>query len=181
MITYDKYYLKEQSYFGEPYDILIELFENMDTTQTVVDLGAGQGRNSIPIANLGYEVTVVDTSLVGLSQIQKNNSNIDIVCSDIYEFDISKYDIVLLDSMFHFYKKDFKKESKFISNLVNTMKYNSIMVNAMIASHSKYFDEIISNENVEIVYNKEFDTHFQRKYRIYVLKKKKGDGAFCLS
>lgn len=172
MVTYDKYYLEKESYFGEPYDILIKLFKNMNTTLSVIDLGAGQGRNSLPLADLGFYVTSVDTSQVGLEQIQKINPNINTICSDIYEYDVSNYDIVLLDSMLHFYKKDFEKESVFISRLVNMMKHDSIMINAMIASHAKYFDEIISNENVEIVYSKEFDTHFQRKYRIYVLRKK---------
>lgn len=51
--TYDKYYQTE-NLFGDPYPELIEFFANYPKKGKVLDLGCGQGRDAIAIAQLGY-------------------------------------------------------------------------------------------------------------------------------
>ena len=53
MATYDKYY-KKKDYFGSPCKGLIDLFEAYPTRGSLCDLGAGQGRDSIPLQRMGY-------------------------------------------------------------------------------------------------------------------------------
>ena len=50
-VSYDKQYQTE-NLFGEPYS----------ERGRLLDLGCGQGRNAIPLAQLGYEVTGMDIS-----------------------------------------------------------------------------------------------------------------------
>ena len=113
-IVYDNYY-KEEKYFGAPYKGLVKFFEEYEPKGTVLDLGCGQGRDSIPIAKLGYNVIAVDHSKVGINQLKKNALSSDVkinaIVGDVYNMEIDEsIDIVLLDSMLHFYKNDVEKE-----------------------------------------------------------------------
>ena len=51
MALYDKYYEKE-NYFGKPYIYLIDFFEKYHCRGTLCDIGAGQGRDSIPLSKI---------------------------------------------------------------------------------------------------------------------------------
>lgn len=96
-MTYDKYYQTE-NLFGESYPELIEFFAEFPMKGKVLDLGCGQGRDAIALARLGYSVTGIDNSKVGIEQM---NQTWQVV--DIYAFNrFSEFDIILLDSMFRF-------------------------------------------------------------------------------
>ena len=113
-VAYDKYY-RTENLFGEPYSELIEFFAEYPKKGKVLDLGCGQGRDAIALARLGYSLTGIDTSRIGIAQMNQigQNENLDLVgqVDDIFSFDrFSDFDIVLMDSMFHFARKDKKKE-----------------------------------------------------------------------
>lgn len=119
---YNTYYQKEDL-FGEPYAELIAFFSSYPTKGKLLDLGCGQGRDSIAIARLGYEVIGIDNSAVGIAQMNKKaieeNLNLAGIVDDIYQYDaFSDFDFILLDSMFHFTKKDQQKEIHFIKKLI---------------------------------------------------------------
>lgn len=62
---------------------------------TIVDFGAGTGRISIPLANMGHSVTAVDRSQAMLDQlILKNNGlqNIETACVSMADFNRTGYD-----------------------------------------------------------------------------------------
>ena len=130
--TYDKYYQTE-NLFGEPYPELIEFFEKYHTKGKVLDLGCGQGRDSIALARLGFSVTGIDNSKVGIEQMNKigQNEKINLIghVGDIYAFNrFDEFDIVILDSMFHFTKKDKDKEISLIKKIVSDIRTGSIVV-----------------------------------------------------
>ena len=113
---YDDYY-QTPNLFGEPYPELIDFFKSVPHKGKLLDLGCGQGRDALAIAQLGYEVTGVDNSEVGIKQLneqaKKNGLNITGLVADIYAFeDFGSYDFILLDSMLHFNKKDKEKGSR---------------------------------------------------------------------
>ena len=131
-VTYDKYYQTE-NLFGEPYPELIEFFAEYPKKGKVLDLGCGQGRDAIALARLGYSVTGIDNSKVGIEQMNQigQDENLDLVgqVGDIYAFDrFSEFDIVLLDSMFHFAKKDKEKEIGLINKIVSEIRNGSLVV-----------------------------------------------------
>jgi 2-polyprenyl-3-methyl-5-hydroxy-6-metoxy-1,4-benzoquinol methylase len=131
-ITYDKYYQIE-NLFGEPYTELIEFFTDYPKKGKVLDLGCGQGRDAIALARLGYSVTGIDNSKVGIEQMNKigQDENLNLVgqVEDIYAFDRSnEFDIVLMDSMFHFAKKDKDKEIGLIKKIVSDIRKGSLVV-----------------------------------------------------
>lgn len=131
-VPYDKYYQTE-NLFGEPYPELMELFSKYPLKRKVLDLGCGQGRDAIALARLGYAVTGMDPSKIGIDQMNQvaQNENLDLAgqVGDIYAFDrFSEFDIVLMDSMFHFAKKDKEKEIGLIRKIVSDIKKGSLVV-----------------------------------------------------
>lgn len=132
MARYDTYYQKEQ-YFGKPYKGLMDFFQGSQRG-TLVDLGAGQGRDSLPLADMGYTVTSVDVSGVGLEHIHRTNPDINTVIGDLYSFDVSAYDYVLMDSIVHFYKNDLEKETALIRRIVAQMKTGAVFINCLLRS-----------------------------------------------
>ena len=112
-VTYDKYYQTE-NLFGDPYPELITFFGNLSTQGKLLDLGCGQGRDAIPLARLGFEVTAIDNSAVGIDQLNQIALDDKLTLRgkvlDIYEYDnFDEFQYVLLDSMFHFSKNDIEK------------------------------------------------------------------------
>ena len=131
-ITYDSYY-ETENLFGEPYPELIEFFSKYPKKGKVLDLGCGQGRDAIFLARLGYNVTGIDVSEVGINQMnligKKEGLNLTGIVKDIYAYnDFDKYDFILLDSMFHFAKNDRKKEVKLIQNIVAGIANGALVV-----------------------------------------------------
>ncbi len=131
MPTYDKHY-KKPHYFGEPYSDLLSFFQKHEPKGHVLELGCGQGRDTVPLARMGYTVTGVDVSKVGLSQMleiaELENLNLKGIVADMYEYPIDdSVDIVLLDSMLHFYSKDRKKETEFLKRLMAELKEGGLL------------------------------------------------------
>lgn len=131
-IPYDKYYQTE-NLFGEPYPELIEFFKTLPSKAKVLDLGCGQGRDAIALARLGFTVTGVDHSKTGIDQMNQISSNEHLnlvgLVGDVYAFDgFEAFDIVLLDSMFHFAKKDKSKEIDLIKKIVSALRPGSLLV-----------------------------------------------------
>jgi 2-polyprenyl-3-methyl-5-hydroxy-6-metoxy-1,4-benzoquinol methylase len=180
MAMYDSYY-KEENYFGKPYEELITYFFKYEPKGTVLDLGCGQGRDSIAIAKLGYKVTGIDISEVGIEQLNLKAKTLNLklvgLVDDIYTFSkIGDYDIVLLDSMLHFYSKDKKKETEFLKSILSQMHEGSVLCNLLMQSNKneKYLKSIIESFDSKFeVLHDDYATYPEAncKYHMYVIKK----------
>lgn len=155
-VAYDEYY-KQLDYFGKPYPKLIEYFEELSKDKHVLDLGCGQGRDSIALGIMGYKVTGVDISIVGINQLNKLAKSLDInvngVVSDLYSFPIiEEYSIILLDSILHFYKKDIEKESNLVNRILCEMRVGAVLCIFMQKGkqREKILNTIITNSVNEL-------------------------------
>ncbi|MEZ5056275.1 MAG: class I SAM-dependent methyltransferase [Saprospiraceae bacterium] len=130
--AYDKYYQTEDL-FGSPYPEMIAFFTKLPSKGKVLDLGCGQGRDAIALARMGYSVTGIDNSSVGIKQMNQiaKNEKLDLFgqVGDVHSFEqFDQFDIILLDSMFHFNKKEKEKETSLIKKIVSCLKNNCLLV-----------------------------------------------------
>lgn len=186
-VVYDKYYQTE-NLFGEPYSELIEFFADYPKKGKVLDLGCGQGRDAIALARLGYSVTGIDDSKVGIDQMNHigQNEGLDLVgqVGDMYAFDrFTEFDIVLLDSMFHFAKKEKEKEKGLIKKIISVIREGSLVVVCIQDSGDKVqtLNQTIDYENkLKRLFEREFKYVFEDRdsghksetdYRMIVVKK----------
>lgn len=184
-MSYDKYYQTE-NLFGEPYPELVKFFADYTRRGKVLDIGCGQGRDAMALARLGYSVTGIDSSKVGIEQMNRigQNENLDLVgiVEDIYSFDrFSEFDIVLLDSMFHFAKKDKAKEIGLIKKIVSDIKKGSLVVVCIqdVGDKVQILKQAIASEN-KLIADKKFIYIFEDSdslhksetdYRMVVIEK----------
>lgn len=186
-VTYDTYYQTE-NLFGEPYPELIEFFNAYPKNGKILDLGCGQGRDSIPLAQLGFDVTGIDNSKVGIEQMNQiaktKNLRLKGIIADIFGFEnFAGYDFVLLDSMFHFAKNDRAKEIEFIKKIISEIGKGCLVIFCIQDTGKKVEilkDTIESEEKVDQIEDKKFKYVFEdgehkskSNYRMVVIKKQK--------
>ena len=189
MVHYDNYY-KTRDLFGEPYPELIDFFRLYAPKGKLIDLGCGQGRDSIPLARLGYQVTGLDNSKVGIEQMNSiavsEGLNVTGIVGDVFAFDnYHDFEIVLLDSMFHFEKRDVKREKELIDRIAKQIKRNGLICICIQDTGKKVriLKETIDNSGIdfevlndtELIYkfeDKESGHKSETKYCMYIIQKK---------
>ncbi|WP_347860873.1 class I SAM-dependent methyltransferase [Salimicrobium sp. PL1-032A] len=177
--VYDTYY-QEYEYFGNPYPGLVSFFEHFKKGH-VLDLGCGQGRDALCLGRMGYTVTGVDISGVGIEQMNRaareDNLEVTGIVEDIYTFPVeTKHDIVLLDSMLHFYKEDLEKEKALVRRLASELKVGGVL--SVFTIEGKKREDVLKSTFDETgaswsVLADEYTDYpeFGARYHIYILEK----------
>ena len=101
----ERYGDQDRVWRAEPNEILVDLLRGTEAG-TAVDLGAGEGRNSIWLAEHHWQVTAVDASKVGLAKVSRYADeaglSVTTLVQDLWEFmEVSKindrrFDLVVL-------------------------------------------------------------------------------------
>ena len=124
MNSYDDQYGIEEDLFGQPYAEFVAFIEQHGKQGgTALDLGCGQGRDALMLAEHGYSVTGVDSSEVGIKQMveraQSRNLEVKGVVADIFRYQPSiTFDAIVLDSILHFGKVEKGNELALLDKLV---------------------------------------------------------------
>ncbi|MBT3940602.1 methyltransferase domain-containing protein [Candidatus Woesearchaeota archaeon] len=69
--SFDGVYQKHDSYWGLKPSKLVLNIPNYRKSGSVLDVGAGEGRNALYLASKGFDVTAMDISTVGISKIEQ--------------------------------------------------------------------------------------------------------------
>jgi len=142
-----------------------------------LDVACGSGRNSIFLANNGFNVTSIDISEVALNSLnEKNNPKIktQLVDLDTHKFDENSYDLIIMTNFL---------DRKAIPKLVNALKKDGILFIETYMFHEEnekppsnpdfllkegelknFFDE----KEVEII---EYDEFFNESFELYKMRK----------
>lgn len=121
---YNKIYSENKNTFGaEPLPIVKKVLEFLHSG-TVLDLGAGEGRNSLFLVSHGFQVTAVDASSVAIEKIKKEAESrgfpITTDLKDILEFEWKQsYDLIIAAFVLHFLK------TADANKVINHMKANT--------------------------------------------------------
>lgn len=186
-VEYDKYYQTEDL-FGKAYPELLDFYSQLKERGRLLDVGCGQGRDAIPLARMGYNVTGIDHSIVGIKQMNKiaEKENLSLIgrvedLNEISEFD--QYDHILLDSMFHFGKKEKEQELSFLNRLFNESHPKTIIticIQDMVKKVNELEKLITNRTDLELIHKTELMYKYEdqesghiseTKYKMIVLNK----------
>lgn len=102
MNPWDERYSQDGYFYGtQPNDFLVSQFQKINPGGKVLCLADGEGRNSVFLAEKGYQVLAVDMSPVGLAKgsmlATERGVEIDTLCQDLAGFDMgdSQWDAVV--------------------------------------------------------------------------------------
>ena len=136
---YDLHY-QQSDLFAEPLEELISFFQALVPRRTIWDLGAGQGRDALRLAQMGHRVFAFDISSVGLDQLRTKipphyQESVSCRQADIYRLPIEpSCEVILMDSMLHFYKRDYEKESTLVHRLSNELRPDGLLALAIVSN-----------------------------------------------
>ena len=152
-VNYDKKFKENFPIFPAKLDLELKRYLNLVPGKEVLDLGIGQGRNSIPLAELGFNVTGVDYSTKCLEICKNTCSKLNLVQSDIRTFDIEKdkYDMILSGYVLHFLHKN--DSYQIIENIKNSLKNNGIVYISVFSLEDPKFSKYSTSSDFEILDN----------------------------
>ena len=97
-VKYDEYYSAQDHALGPAFKDVIAFFQNLEVGQTVLDVGVGQGRDAIPLAQMGHRVIGIDLSSIGIEQLKNaaasQHLNIDAQVADLIQEVRQQTDVV---------------------------------------------------------------------------------------
>ena len=127
-VDYNKKYIKNSPLWSSPtLDNELTQYLELLKGRNILDLGIGEGQNSIALSKLGYNVTGVDCSSKALDICRSNCNNIELIEEDIRNFYIqtNKYDLIISRFVLHFLHKN--DVFSIIKNIKNNIKTNGLV------------------------------------------------------
>ena len=114
----DEYYSAQDHALGPAFKDVIAFFQNLEVGQTVLDVGVGQGRDEIPLAQMGHRVIGIDLSSVGIEQLKNaatsQHLNINAEVADLCTYSpTERLDIILFDRTLHMITDTTERENAF--------------------------------------------------------------------
>ncbi len=112
---YEERYSQASCYFGTKHcSLAARLLHKLPPKSTILDLGAGEGRNAIYLAKNGHIVTAVDFSEKGIRKIEKrakkNKVHIDTIVANIADREfvskLGSFDAILANKVIQFLKQE---------------------------------------------------------------------------
>ncbi len=186
-MDYDSIYHENENYFGNPFPEVLAWFASREVRGRLLDVGCGQGRNAIPLAEMGYTVHAIDISHEGISQLRIKNEELGIRMEveerNIWEVtNLSNYNIILLDGFFHFNPHELKSDREILNYLITSAAVNTEFV-FCFADHADSIDQfqsltrgLLTLESESIFYSYKdpiSEWVFETAYALFVLKKVK--------
>ena len=91
-----------------------------------LDYGAGTGRNSIYLANLGIDVLAVDQNIEELEKLAINNKTLHPVKADLRNWEIQgKFDLVVATNVLQFFDND--TATRCLNDITNCLNSNGVL------------------------------------------------------
>ncbi len=102
---------REAETFGTPAEELSELVELLPKDAKVLDLGCGEGRNALFLAEKGFDVTAIDISIAGIRKLERlaeeKKFSIKGKIQDMRNFDFqTEFDLIVAHGSLHLIERE---------------------------------------------------------------------------
>ncbi|MBC8145704.1 MAG: methyltransferase domain-containing protein [bacterium] len=120
--------------FGSPSNEIVRLARVLGRGATVLDIGSGDGRNAVFLAEQGLAVTAIDVSEVGIAKLAHRAGiagvSINAVVADVCSYEISgQYDLIIAHGMLHLLRPECRDEV--LSSMIANTKHGGFNVVAV--------------------------------------------------
>jgi ubiquinone/menaquinone biosynthesis C-methylase UbiE len=146
--------------------------------KTILDLGCGDGRDSIYFFNKGLKVTAVDFSDSGIKKIKSQNSKINCVLSDIrkIKFPKNSFDVIYAHLSVHYF--DDKTTTKIFDNLYKILKKDGLIFikcksidDTLFGKGKKIAENMYKKGHTRHFFSKEYMAEKLKKFKIIRIRK----------
>jgi len=115
---YEEAYNKDEYFWGvQPSNMCLKVLELMPPTKplSLLDIGCGEGKDSVFFARCGYKVSAFDISDAGIQKTKRlaeeANVYVDVFKANIWDFRLEqKYDILFSSGCLHYIKPELREE-----------------------------------------------------------------------
>ncbi|MDD3998837.1 MAG: methyltransferase domain-containing protein [Candidatus Shapirobacteria bacterium] len=141
----------------KPSQILSLIWKNFLSNSKIIDLGCGQGNDSLFLVKNGFLVTAIDSSSVAINQMKVKKdelklNNLELICDDITNFNIEKdkYQVIICRNVLNFLDKNKALE------ILNDFKDN-------IQKDSYIIIEVFTKNDPSFISNNKFVSYFDEQ------------------
>ena len=170
-IDYNKKYIGNSPLWKNPtLDNDIKKYLKLLNGKNVLDLGIGEGQNSITLAELGYNVTGVDCSKKALNICRSRCPNIELIEKDIRSFAIKSntYDLIMSRCVLHFLHKS--DVYTIIKNIKNNINPNGLVYISVFSVEDPSLQFKYNNPDFKVLENNVFHKISNNTYSSYFSK-----------
>lgn len=134
MTDYEKLYQQDADVCGDPFPEFRRFFdEHTGQPLSVLDLGCGQGRDTLMIARMGHRVVAVDIAPTGISQIlavaRRERLNVQGVEADIRKYrPTERFDVVVLDRTLHMLASSEERCGVLTTATIHTFPHGHVLI-----------------------------------------------------
>lgn len=155
---WNQYYAQNPMF--EPSKFARKILSEMEVKKSVLELGCGNGRDSIFFARSGLDVTAIDSSDVAISNLKKKNDlKIHFICDDFVESRViyqRQFDYIY--SRFTLHALTQKQENSLINNICMSLKKTGKLFIEARTIHDAIYGKGKMVEKNAFIYN----DHFRR-------------------
>lgn len=182
---YDSLYTKNNNYWGDdPSPLSLLLFSHITEREnlTLLDLGCGQGPDTIYFAKKGFNVTAIDISTQALNHlkekamINKIENRIELIEGDMQKIEeLPKKEFTVIFSRMALQMITEENREKYLQNLKKVYS-TSLHVHIIPISGACFGTEFICNDDLLIKAYKDWEMIYKTKtYTISRTRNKKGE------
>ena len=171
-VNYDKKYTNSSPLWNNPsLDPDIKRYLKLLDGKNILDLGIGEGQNSIALSNLGFTVTGIDSSKKALDICRNRCPNIKLIQEDIRNFNIAtnKYDLIMSRCVLHFLHKN--DVYTIIKDIKNKLKPHGLVYISVFSTDDPSLKLKCQNSNFVTMGNNIFHKILDDTYLSYFSKK----------